>query len=150
MGIERDSKGRFIKGPGGKKKEWDPEKFIILERLCERQYTTEELCYTMHTSYERLNKLCKEHYKDDKGNPMSLTDVKNKYKGCGRGKIKDMQWKVCEKGSVPMLMWFGKNYLGQKENPETNKGIEEIKNNIQDLTEILKNPKENRNINNIE
>lgn len=146
MEIKRDNKGRFIKGSGGgPKKTWDKDRYITLERLCERQYTIEEICYTMHVSYDTLNRLCREHY-----NGLTASEVKEKYKGSGRGKIRDMQWKACEKGSIPMLMWFGKNYLGQKENPETNKGIEEIKNNIQDLTEMLKNPQENRDINNLD
>ena len=72
--------------------------------------------------------------------------VREKFQNRGRGQIREMQWKACERGNVQMLMWFGKNYLGQKENPETNKGIEEIKNNIQDLTDILKAPKDNRDI----
>ena len=45
-----------------------------------------------------------------------------------------------------MLMWYGKNYLAQKENPTIDNSLEEIKNNITSLSEILIEPKANRKI----
>lgn len=46
--------------------------------------------------------------------------------------------------SVTMQIWLGKQYLGQRENPETDKEIEELNNNIIKISELLNNPKEER------
>ena len=37
----------------------------------------------------------------------------------GRTKLRQLQWKSAEAGNVQMLIWLGKQYLGQKEKAET-------------------------------
>lgn len=137
------------KRSNGRKKVWTEEQFHILQELCARHCTQAEIEGVMDTDRDVINRLCIEHYTTDPEFPMTLKRVQERYKGRGKAKLREFQWKAVEKGSVPMLIWLGKNYLHQKDNPEVNKGIDEIKNNISDLTEILKNPKENRDINNL-
>ena len=37
----------------------------------------------------------------------------------GNIRLRQLQWKQAERGSVAMLIWLGKQYLGQRDTPET-------------------------------
>jgi len=34
----------------------------------------------------------------------------------GKGKLRDLQWRAAEKGNTSLLIWLGKQYLGQTDN----------------------------------
>jgi len=40
-----------------------------------------------------------------------------KGRASGKTRLRQLQWKVAEKGNVTMLIWLGKQVLGQSENP---------------------------------
>ena len=35
-----------------------------------------------------------------------------------KAKLKELQWMVAEQGNVQMLIWLGKQYLGQTDRPK--------------------------------
>ena len=35
-----------------------------------------------------------------------------------KAKLKELQWMVAEQGNVQMLIWLGKQYLGQTDRPQ--------------------------------
>ena len=35
-----------------------------------------------------------------------------------KAQLKELQWMVAEQGNVQMLIWLGKQYLGQSDKPE--------------------------------
>ena len=40
-----------------------------------------------------------------------------KGRALGKTRLRELQWAVAEKGNVTMLIWLGKQVLGQSENP---------------------------------
>ena len=50
--------------------------------------------------------------------------VSEKQNGWGKIRLRQLQWKAAESGNVSMLIWLGKQYLGQSDKQET---INEIK-----------------------
>lgn len=127
--------------------EWSEREFDVFEGLCAKFCEQKEIANIMGVSIRWLNKMCKEHYFDlDDGRPMTLSEVQDRFRARGLLKVRDKQWEAIEKGNTTMLLWYGKNYLGQKDNPTVDNSLEEIKNNVSSLAEILQNPKENREI----
>lgn len=45
-----------------------------------------------------------------------------------RIKLRDWQWKAAEKGSVPMLIWLGKQYLGQTDRVDQKLEVDRVQN----------------------
>ena len=55
-----------------------------------------------------------------------------------------MQWKLAEKNAA-MAIFLGKQYLGQKDKIEyTDDGMKAINDNINNIANLLNNPKPNR------
>lgn len=98
---------------------WSDKEYSIFEGLCGIQATIEELEAVLNIDHKTLNRLCKEHYTDEKGSPMTFSQVYKKYSATGKMSIRRNQFKVANAGNVSMLIWLGKQYLGQKEQQET-------------------------------
>lgn len=138
------NKGRE-RGRGGCKIEWSDREFDIFEELCAKFCDQKEIANIMCVSLKALNRICKEHYFDSEdGRPMSLSEVQDRFRCRGYLRVREKQWEAIEKGNTTMLLWYGKNYLGQKDNPTVDNSLEEIKNNVNSLSDILTAPKENR------
>ena len=109
-----------------------PEKLIDykqLEKLCAIQCTGEECASLLNCSYEHLNNKLK-----DAGHGGFL-DFFKKHSATGKASLRRRQYKAAvEDGNVPMMIWLGKQYLGQKEPDRTDK-IELVK---KPLSELLK------------
>lgn len=106
------------------------------EGLCAIQCTKEEICAVLSVSEKTLNSWCNHIY----GKDFSLVfSEKRQY---GKSSLRRTQWKLAEK-SVPMAIFLGKNYLGQKDTIEETHGF---KNGIlDDLVGALNKAKENKN-----
>ena len=62
----------------------------------------------------------------------------------GKMSLRRIQWKHAEK-SVPMAIWLGKQYLGQRDKVEyTDDGMKAINDNINNIADLLNKPKPNR------
>lgn len=108
------------KNKGGRPKiVWDDKAYAIFEGLCGIQATIEEIESVLNIDHKTINRLCKEHYRDSKGKAMGFSQVYKKYSATGKMSLRRNQFKCAEAGNVSMLIWLGKQYLGQKEQQET-------------------------------
>lgn len=132
---------------GRKKIVWTNAEYERLEYLCTKLCPPEEISDIMEVSVKKINELCKEHYFDkETGEPLTFHDVHKKYSSRCLLLVREKQIEAIQKGNTQMLLWYGKNYLGQKENPTIDNSLEEIKNNINSLAEVLIEPEEDRDI----
>lgn len=103
---------------GRPKKEIDQELF---ENLCSIQCTEAEICSVLKCSEDTLNRWCKKTYR------LTFADTfKNKSKR-GKASLRRTQFKLAEKNAA-MAIFLGKQYLGQKDEPEqqTDSGVQII------------------------
>lgn len=85
----------------------------IFEELCKIQCTKEEICSVLNVCYDTLNSWCNATY----GKDFSLI-FKEKREG-GKASLRRKQFKVaCENENPTMLVWLGKQYLGQTDKQE--------------------------------
>lgn len=90
----------------------------IFENLCAIQCTEVEICSCFDCCEDTLNKWCKENYKDENGKSMTFSEVFAVKRQKGRASLRRSQFQLAEKGNATMLIWLGRNYLGQKDVPD--------------------------------
>lgn len=90
----------------------------IFEKLCAIQCTEVEICSCFDCCEDTLNKWCKENYKDENGKSMTFSEVFAVKRQKGRASLRRAQFQLAEKGNATMLIWLGRNYLGQKDVPD--------------------------------
>lgn len=99
---------------GRKKYVWTDADYYKVEQLCLIQCTGEEIASVMNVDYDTLNRLLKDKY------GMIFSEYYKTVAPNGRAALRRMQYKAAEKGNVTMLIWLGKQYLGQTEKVESN------------------------------
>lgn len=80
-----------------------------VEKLCHMQCTAIEIAGFFDMSVDTLDLRCKEWGFNN------FTDFFKRYSQGGKISLRRSQFSVAEKGNVTMLIWLGKQYLGQKE-----------------------------------
>ena len=117
--------------PAGRpKKEID---YTTVEKLANIQCTQDEIASFLGISTRTLQR-------DEQ-----FMELFNRGRENGKMSLRRMQWKHAEK-SVPMAIWLGKQYLGQRDKVEyTDDGMKAINDNINNIANLLNNPKPNRN-----
>lgn len=90
------------------KKEINASQF---ESLCGLQCTKEEICLVLDVTDKTLENWCKRTY--GKG----FSEVFKQKRGIGRVSLRRSQFELAKKGNVTMLIWLGRQYLGQSEDP---------------------------------
>ncbi len=112
---------------GRPKKEID---YDILENLMQIQCTQSEICSVFNITDKTLLSKIKEHYGED----MDFMELYKIHSEKGKTSLRRAQYKVALNGNTTMLIWLGKQYLGQKE-PDTKQemSIE----NLQTLADML-------------
>ena len=95
-------------GPGRPLKEinWD-----MVDKALHIQCTGEEIADMLFIDYDTLVNACK---RDKNSN---FSDYSKKKRAGGKASLRRMQWKRAEAGSDTMLIWLGKNTLGQVDKP---------------------------------
>lgn len=84
-----------------------------IEAMCAMMCTGEEIASVLGVSYDTLERRVKEKYN------ISCADyIKEKSAG-GRASLRRHQYKLAEAGNATMLIWLGKQYLGQTDKQET-------------------------------
>ena len=86
--------------------------FEMLEKLCELHCTRDEICNFLKVNDETLSARISEQGYD------SFSTYYKKHLGGGKISLRRLQWKAANEGSVPMLIWLGKQVLGQKDKIE--------------------------------
>ena len=109
------------------------------ENLCGLQCTLLEICDFFDVEDDTLNSWCKKTY------GTTFSEVFKIKRGKGQISLRRMQWKLAEKNPT-MAIFLGKQYLGQKDKIEyTDDGMKSINENINNIANLLNNPKPNRN-----
>jgi hypothetical protein len=115
------------KNKGGRpKKELD---YDLIDRLAMIQCTQDEIASCLGVNVKTLRA-------DEK-----FLDLYKNGQEKGKMSLRRWQYKAAEKGNAPILIWLGKQYLGQTDKIETKNDIEDLK----PLVELLKG---NNNANN--
>ena len=86
--------------------------FKIVKNLCEIQCTGEEIAGVLNINYDTLNARIKEEY------GIGFSEYYKKESSPGKTSLRRMQWKAADRGNITMLVWLGKQYLGQKDKQE--------------------------------
>lgn len=102
---------------GRPKKEINKELFV---KLCGMQCTEKEICDFFETTDKTLSKWCRENF-----DGAVFSEVYKKYSTDGKISLRRYQLKLAER-SPAMAIFLGKQYLGQRDNPD-----------IGDNTEVL-------------
>ena len=114
---------------GRPKKEID---YTNVEKLVNIQCTQDEIASFLGISTRTLQR-------DEQ-----FMELFNRGRENGKMSLRRMQWKHAEK-SVPMAIWLGKQYLGQRDKVEyTDDGVKAINDNINNIASLINNPKKNR------
>ena len=116
--------------PAGRpKKEID---YTTVEKLANIQCTQDEIASFLGISTRTLQR-------DEQ-----FMELFNRGRENGKMSLRRIQWKHAEK-SVPMAIWLGKQYVGQRDKVEyTDDGMKAINDNINNIADLLNKPKKNR------
>lgn len=98
-----------------------PRKEINLdqfEQLCQLQCTLDEIAGFFHVSKDTIERRIAEHYVDEDGNPRTFADVRKEYSAGGLISLRREQYaSAVQRGNTAMLIWLGKQHLGQLDDP---------------------------------
>lgn len=97
-------------GPGRPRKEFD---FAVFEGLCRAQCTLAEMAGVLDVSEDTIERRVKEHY------GQTFAEVYALKSSIGKVSLRRAQFRQAEAGNVTMLVWLGKQYLGQKDESRT-------------------------------
>lgn len=81
--------------------------FDMVKKLCAIQCTGQEIADVLDVSYDTLERRVKEVYQ------ISFADYIKKHSANGKMSLRRKQHEVAMKGNTTMLVWLGKQYLGQ-------------------------------------
>jgi hypothetical protein len=76
-----------------------------VEKLASIMCTMEEMSHILGCSVDTLER--------------RFADIINKGRNSGKMSLRRWQWEACKKGNSALLIWMGKQHLGQKEKLET-------------------------------
>ena len=88
--------------------------YSLIERLAYIQCTQEEIAEIVQVSVRTLQR-------DDE-----FCRVYKKAHETGKSSLRRFQWKAAEKGNPTMLIWLGKQYLGQEEKKHLDHTMTEV------------------------
>ena len=122
------------KNLGGRPTKYDKIDKNQFENMCQIQCTKDEICAIFEINEQTLTKWCEETYN------MSFCDIYKSKSSGGKMSLRRQQFAKAEEGNTTMLIWLGKQYLGQtdkieskNENTDTNDKV------FNKLKEALKN-----------
>lgn len=85
---------------------------VEFEKLCAIQCTKQEIADWFRCSHDTIDRWCMKEY----GEPFAT--IFEQKKSVGKISVRRRQFQVAEKGNTSMLIWLGKQYLGQSEKQE--------------------------------
>jgi hypothetical protein len=106
---------------GRKPATWTKRDIETFKRLCSIQCTEQEICAVMGVSDKTLVKLINRYlYKDITGNEpsdgaekASFSEAFKRYSAGGLSSLRRAQYEAALRGNASMLIWLGKQWLGQ-------------------------------------
>lgn len=87
--------------------------FDMVKKLCAIQCTGQEIADVLDVSYDTLERRVKEVYQ------ISFADYIKKHSANGKMSLRRKQHEVAMNGNTTMLVWLGKQYLGQTDKQVT-------------------------------
>ncbi len=96
-------------GPKGVQIDWD-----AFDKLCHIQCTLEEIACFYDCSVDTIENIVKREKK------MRFSEYFAIKRGKGRISLRRKQYQLAMDGSIPLLIWLGKQYLGQSDKQELN------------------------------
>lgn len=108
-------------------KDFDKEQF---KQLCMMWCTQNEICSFFGTTDKTISKWCKRTF------GMDYSECYKKFSEEGNISLRRAQKKKALDGSVPMLIWLGKQYLNQRDRVDTVTTLADI--NDDPLSDSLK------------
>jgi hypothetical protein len=88
-----------------------PRKVIDLDelsKLCELACTDKEIASFFEVSVDLIRR---------RNHEVKFSEAKARGSARGRTSLRRLQWRAAEKGNVGILIWLGKNLLGQMDQP---------------------------------
>jgi hypothetical protein len=82
---------------------------VLLKNLCKIQCTDAEICAVMMVDQDTLFKFVKAKYN------IPLSEYIKQHSAHGKVSLRRLQFKKAEEGNTAMLIWLGKQYLGQRD-----------------------------------
>lgn len=110
------------------RKEIDKKNF---ESLCELQCTEEEFCGFFGCCTETLNAWCKRTY------GKSFSEIFKEKRGAGKVSLRRAQFQAAKNGNATMLVWLGRNWLGQSENKQEEATKNELMQSVKKLLDDI-------------
>jgi hypothetical protein len=102
------------KNPVGRpKRELTDEEYNRLLEMIRIQCTQVEICRIYKMDEDTLNRIIA-----DRGEAENFSELYKKNQDEGRASLRRMQWKLAESGNPTMLVWLGKQVLGQRDKQE--------------------------------
>jgi len=102
-------------GPKGPTKPMDDDDFKLLLDLIQIQCTAEEICHVLGMCEDTLNTRIAERNIEGIRN---FSELFKKHSVTGRSSLRRAQWKAAQDGNPTMLIWLGKQMLGQRDKQE--------------------------------
>ena len=108
------------------KKHIDEKQF---EALCAIQCTLTEICDVLGVTDKTLNAWCRRTYRK------SFSEIFSQKRNKGKASLRRLQFEKAKAGNTTMLIWLGKQWLGQAEKLQQQKDDDEpdIAEEIEDL-----------------
>ena len=100
----------------------------MFRKLCKGMHTLDEIADYFDCSPDTIENWCKRTYKE------SFSETFKKFSAGGKRSLRRWQFQAAEKGNTAMLIFLGKQYLGQKDNPDESENTEVLMR----LSELLK------------
>ena len=113
------------KGKGGR-----PKKYIdkqLFEQLCGLQCTLEEIEAFFNCDHKTIARWCRETYEGKR-----FSQVFREKRQIGKISLRRKQLRLAER-SAAMAIFLGKNYLGQKDEPEEAASVEDAVSIVDDV-----------------
>lgn len=90
------------------------------ESLCNLQCTLDEIAGFFKCSSDTIERWCKRTYNQ------GFADSYKTYSQNGKISLRRAQWRLAEKGNASMLIWLGKQWLGQTDKVEQTTSFEDL------------------------
>ena len=100
---------------GRQKRKLNADEKRIVRDLCGIFCTKTEVASILHCDVKILDRLCAEAFDYELGGCTGFADAFAAFSATGRRSIRRKQLELALEGDKTMLVWLGKNYLGQSE-----------------------------------
>ena len=104
---------------GRPKKELTDEQWQNLLGMLEIMCTQVEVCGVLKLDEDTLERIIRERTaSDDRPEGLNFSELQKIYGSEGKKSLRRLQWSAAQGGSVPMMTWLGKQWLGQTDKQE--------------------------------